>query len=153
MDLREISEINYKNSNLPILFETKQTDRMFGMISNNKQSFKFGWQSTIVKPIIKEVSKEVYAIGIDLNFIIIDLNLVKIKLKLELSYFFLNLVFYDDFIIVITELEILIISLINCSLLKNISLPEIYENMEMNGKDLKFISVDGSEVDLNLNEV
>lgn len=153
MYLREISEINYKSSTLPVLFEDERTDRMFGIISNNIHSFKFGWQSTNIKPVVKEVSKEIYAIGIDQNFILIDLNIVNIKLKLKLFYFFYNLVVYDTFMIVITELEILIVSLINYNLLTSISLPELYENMETNGKNLKFTCIDGSYVDFNLNEI
>ncbi|KQT27024.1 hypothetical protein ASG22_20425 [Chryseobacterium sp. Leaf405] len=110
MYLKEISEKDFKNSNLPVLFEDKRTDRMFGVISNDIHSFKLGWQSTIVKPVIKEVNQEIYAIGIDQNFILIDLELLKIRLKLKLTYFFFNVAIYNNFIIVITELEIFIIS-------------------------------------------
>ncbi|KQT27029.1 hypothetical protein ASG22_20450 [Chryseobacterium sp. Leaf405] len=89
--LKEISEINYRKSNFQILFEDKQVDKMFAIVSNDIYGFKFGWQSTIVKPVEKEVSSEIYAIGIDQNFIIIDLSLVSIRLRLELelNYFFL----------------------------------------------------------------
>ncbi|PXW06932.1 hypothetical protein C8D70_12415 [Chryseobacterium sp. CBTAP 102] len=153
MYLQEISEVSYKNSDLPILFEDNLTDRMFGIISNDIHSFKFGWQSTIVKPIIKEANQKNYAIGIDQNFVLIDLNLVRIRLKLELSYFFYNMVVLDDLIIVITELEILIVNLKSFSLLTTISLPELYEKMEINGKDVRFICIDGNEVDFDLNGI
>lgn len=153
MYLTEISEINYKSSNFPILFEDNRTDRMFGIISNDIYSFKLGWQSTIIKPIVKEVSKEVYAIGIDQNFIIIDLNSLGIRLKLELTYFFYNVVVYNNFIIVITELEILIISELTYKVVKEISLPEVYTKMEISDPNIKVKCIDGSEVDFELNKI
>ncbi|RXM38161.1 hypothetical protein BOQ62_19085 [Chryseobacterium sp. CH21] len=153
MYLKEISELEYKNLDLPILFEDKQTDRVFGIISNDVHIFKFGWQSTIVKPVIKKVSQKNYAIGIDQKFILIDLNLVKVRLKLDLLYFFYDMIVYDDLIIVITELEILIVSLKSFNLLTTISLPEIYEKMEINGQNIRFICVDGNDIDFDINEI
>lgn len=153
MYLREISEKEFKNSNLPVLFENKLTDRMFGVISNDINSFKLGWQSNIIKPVVKEVNQEIYAIGIDQNFILIDLNLVNIRLKLELTYFFYNVVIYNNFIIVITELEIFIISEFTYKVVKEIPLPEIYTKMRVNERNIKFICVDGSEIDFDINKL
>lgn len=151
--LNEISDINYKSSNFPILFEDNQTDRVFGIISNDVHRFKLGWQSTIVKPVVKGISKEIYAIGIDQNFIIIDLNLVNIRLKLKLNYFFYNVVTCNNFIIVITDLEIFIISELTYKIVKEIPLPEVYTEMEVNDQNIKFICINGSEIDFDLNEI
>ncbi len=153
MNLKEISEIDYNSSNLPILFEDKQTDRMFAIISNNIHSFKFGWQSTIIKPVVKEIGEEIYAIGIDQNFIIINLSTGDIKLKLDLFYTFSNIEVYNDFIFVMTELEVFIINKINFTRLTEVFLPEFYANMEVNGTNIKFICIDDSEVDFDLNKL
>jgi hypothetical protein len=147
MNLKEISEIDYNNSNLPILFEDKQIDRVFGIISNYKHSFRLAWQSTIVKPVVKEVDEEIYAIGIDRNFVLFDLKLVKIVAKIELNYFFYDLVIYDNFIVVITELEIFIVNKLSYQVVKDFPLSDIYSKMEITEQNMKFICIDGSEVD------
>ena len=147
MNLKEISEIDYNSSDLPILFEDKRIDRVFGIISNDKHSFRLAWQSTIVKPILKEVDKEIYAIGIDRKFVLFDLKLVKIIAKIELNYFFYDLVIYDNFILVVTELEIFIINKLNYQVVKDLPLPDIYSKMEISEQNMKFICIDGSEVD------
>lgn len=102
---------------------------------------------------MKEISKEIYAIGIDQNFVIIDLKSNDIQLKLNLFYILSDITVYDNFILVMTELEILIITKIHFALVTKLALPEFYATIEMNGQDVKFICVDGSEFDFNLSEI
>lgn len=150
MNIKEISEESFENCAHPTLFRNILTDRKFGIVSKGTTSFKLGWQSNLIKPIVKEINSQVYAIGIDRNFAIIDLVFGDIIMKIDLFYFFYDLYVYEGFVFVITELEIIILDRINYLHLTEVPLPEFYKRMEVNGQYIKFICVDGSEVDFNL---
>ncbi|KQT27028.1 hypothetical protein ASG22_20445 [Chryseobacterium sp. Leaf405] len=72
---------------------------------------------------------------------------------MNLIIFFYDVVTYDNFIIVITEFEIFIISEITYKVVKEIPLPEIYTKMEINERNIKFICLDGSEIDFDMNKI
>ncbi|MDQ0639304.1 hypothetical protein QF042_002869 [Pedobacter sp. W3I1] len=68
--LKELSESEFHSLNIPILFEDKLEDRNFGLISGKIYSYKFGWQSTAIKPVVTEIDEFRCSIGVDLNFVV-----------------------------------------------------------------------------------
>jgi len=146
INIKEISEDNFNNLELPILFEDKLTDRVFAIISNGNQKYKFSWQSTISKPKITNIDKFRYAIGIDLIFIIFDFLTGNKLLQLTLDYFFYDIKIYKDFIYVISELEILKIDIKKLLVIKEIALPDYFESIELNDKLIQVKCVSGEIV-------
>ena len=72
------------------------------------------------------MSENVYSVGIDLNFTIIDFKENIIISNLLLDYFFYETKLHDDFLYIITELSIIKIELITFRLIETLYLPDIF---------------------------
>ena len=134
MEIKEISESDFNNLKLPVLFEDKLTDRVFSLISNGIKEYKFGWQSTLIKPIIKFINDNYCCIGIDLAFIIFDFNTGRILKKLSLDYYFYDAKIFNEFLYVITQLEIIKINITNLTIVETFALPDYFESIKFNKK-------------------
>lgn len=132
MEFTEISESDFNKSDLPTLFEDKLLDRSFGLISDGINGYKLGWQSEIVKPVIKWINNGLCSIGIDLVFVIFEFTTGKILQTLSLAYFFYNTKTYNGFIYVITELEIIKIKIEDLLIVEIYSLPDYFESIDFN---------------------
>ena len=131
-----ISEFDYNKSLFPILFENKLTDRIFGMFSNGLNFYKFGWQSTIVKPNVKFIDDIRCSIGIDLIFVVFEYTTGKILLKISLDYFYYDTNIFDNFIFIITELEIIVLNILDLNIFKTHSLTDIFSSIEYNNNNI-----------------
>ncbi|HEX8576093.1 MAG TPA: hypothetical protein VF677_07335 [Flavobacterium sp.] len=127
--ISQIEETEFNKLNIPILFSDAKTNRCYGIISNHNYSYRFSWQSDVVKPNITEVKNGIYAIGIDQNLSIIDFNINSITCSLELTYFFYDTKIFDNFIYIITELEIIKIDIIAFKIIKEYELPDVFKEM------------------------
>lgn len=88
IELTDISDSDFKNLDIPTLFEDKLTDRTFGVLSDGRNEYKLGWQSDNIKPVIKWINTLLCSIGIDLVFVIFEFTTGRVLLKLSLDYFF-----------------------------------------------------------------
>ena len=129
----------------PVLFENKLTDRVFGIISNGINEYKFSWQSTIIKPKVIDVDDFRCSISIDLVFLIFEFLTGKILLQLTLDYFFYDTKIYNGFIYVITELEIIKISTKDLLVIERFALPDYFENIEFN-EEIILVKCVGDEI-------
>ena len=99
ISLKQITENDFMNLNVPTIFNDNKISRCFGIVTNDIQSFKFAWQSTIVSPIVSEIIKEyVIGIGIDLNFAVVNFMSNRIVLNITLTYLFLDIIISNDFL-------------------------------------------------------
>lgn len=128
--IKEISESDYNKLELPVLFEEKVTDRVFGLFSNGVNEYKFGWQSTACKPKINFIDNFRCSIGIDLVFVIFEIITGKIAVKIYLDYFYYDTKIFNGFLFVITELEIIKLNLIDLMIVDSYSLPDFFESIE-----------------------
>lgn len=128
VEFKAITESDFKNNHSTLIFNTERS-RCYGVIFNKEISFKFGWQSNLIIPKINEISENVYSLGIDLNFVIIDFKKNIIILNLLLDYFFYEAKLYEDFLYVITELSIIKIELVTLKLIETFSLPDFFEGI------------------------
>lgn len=125
-----ISEYDYNNLELPILFENKLTDRRFGLFSRGESKYKFAWQSETIEPKINFINNFLCSIGVDLVFVIFDILTGKVLVKIPLDYFYYDTKIYNSFLYVITELEIIKISISNLNVVDTYSLPDYFESIE-----------------------
>jgi hypothetical protein len=130
LHLKNISAEEFSQLRVPILFRDKFSDRNFGVITNGKSTFRLAWQSDMLQPEITEIFSNVYAIGIDQNFAIIDFTDGKVLLKLEFTYNFYTVQFVDDKFFVITELELIQIDKYTFKVLKEYPLPDFFQEMQ-----------------------
>lgn len=127
-EFKVITESDFKESESVLLFNTERS-WCYGIIFNEEISFKFGWQSDLITPEINEVSENVYSLGIDLNFAIIDFNKNSIVTNLLLDYFFYLTKLYEDYLYVITELSIIRIELVTFTIIETLYLPDIFKEI------------------------
>lgn len=132
MQLDKISESEFLNLNLPILFQDELTDRVFAIISNGEKKYKLGWQSTEIEPVIVFIDNNHCSVGIDLTFIIFNFNTGEIFQKISLDYYFYDTQIFNGFMYVITQLEIIKINIINMIIVKRFDLPEYFESFNPN---------------------
>lgn len=139
-----ISVQDYNDFNCKVLFEDKKTDRSYGVISNGNVHFKFGWQSDTIKPFKLDITSETCFLGVDLNTVIINFESKNIVFKALLEYFFYSAKIFKEYILIITELEILVVSLLNYQVLNSYALPDFFEEIEFNGDKIT-IKCSGSQ--------
>lgn len=135
-EIKEISESDYNKLKLPVLFEDQLTERVFGIISNGTNEYKFSWQSTVIKPKIICIDNFRCSIGIDLVFMIFEFLTGKILLQLSLDYFFYDIKIYNGFFYVITELEIIKINTKDLLVFETFALPDYFESIEFNEESI-----------------
>ncbi|WP_374173053.1 hypothetical protein [Flavobacterium tructae] len=128
VEFKLINESIFKELKSEIIFNT-ETPRCYGMIGNENYSFKFGWQSEIIIPQVNQISENVYSVGIDLNFVVLDFERNITVLNLSLDYFFYEIKLHEKFLYVITELSIIKIELVTYKIIEEFSLPDFYEEI------------------------
>lgn len=148
INIREISKSDFNNLQLPVLFEDKLTDRVFCVISNGVNEYKFGWQSTLIKPRIRFINNNYCSIGIDLIFIIFDFNTGIILKKFSLDYYFYDTKIFNEFLYVITQLEIFKINTKALLVVETFALPDYFESIEFNERVISVKCIDGEVVNI-----
>ena len=143
---QQISEKQYNELDYPILFDDNKFDRAFGIIDNGKYQWKYGWQSISLKPFIENLEAETYLIGIDRDFIIVDLSSNIIKLKLRLNYFFYGAKQTDKLIFVISELEVIKIVKTNFEIIQSYELPDFFQDMKIMDEHCKITYSGGGSI-------
>lgn len=128
--IKEISESDFNKLELPVLFEDKLTNRVFGIVSNGVNEYKLSWQSTVSKPKITLIDDFRCSIGIDTIFVILEFITGEILMKLSLDYLLYNIKIHNEFLYIITELEIIKINTKNLAIVNTYALPDYFESIE-----------------------
>ncbi len=151
IDFKELSELDFEQLDLPVLFGDK-SDRSFGSILIQEQKlYKISWNSTLIKPNILVINK-VICIGIDLIFIIFNFEKKNILLQLNLDYFFYDVKIYNEYLYVITELEIIKLNISNFEICQKYDLPDYYNDIEFQEDDILISCVNGEVVNSKKNQ-
>lgn len=149
MMFNKITEEEFNRSAFTELFNDKLTSRCWGIITNGINSFKFGWQSDLLEPLITEADTNVYTIGIDQNFVIADLDKGKVLLSLNLTYNFLTTILFKQNIFVCTELEIIKVTHNGFVVLSLYPLPDFFEELILSDDSIKVKCFEQDVIALN----
>ncbi|MFN8319775.1 MAG: hypothetical protein U0V54_10180 [Saprospiraceae bacterium] len=144
--LKSINEEKYKQSSSPILFEDKRCDRSFAFLTDELIEYKFGWQSDLIEPELRELSDTHCSIGIDLDFIILEFKTGKIEIKLSLNSFFYETKVIKEMLYVIGEYEIIVINLKNFQISEIEPLPDAYQSMEVTDDNIIISTLEGHSI-------
>ncbi len=131
--MMDLSEAEYRAFNGQILFDNKETDRCFGLISNGVANYRFAWQSDTIEPCFQEIDNGVCLLGIDKNFAVIDFKAEAVKVNMLLDYFFYDVKIMRNNIFIITELEIIEIDFSTYNVVEKFPLPDYFEKMDVFG--------------------
>lgn len=143
IELKVIDKSIYNQMDSEVIF-TIDNPKCYGILTNGDYSFKFGWQSEIVKPKVFEITENIYSIGIDLDFAIADFISKKILLKVTLDYFFYDTVINNGFIYVISELEIIKISQKSFLIIDKFVLTDFFKEITFKEELTEIITVGGN---------
>ncbi|THF51730.1 hypothetical protein E6C50_08195 [Flavobacterium supellecticarium] len=146
-NFRIITEKEFEKLESTLIFSDKN-DRSFGEISFLDKKFKFSWHSEIVLPIIKQIDHNAFGIGIDLNFVLIDLNKREILLNLKLDNYFMDFVMHNENIYVAAQTYIIQIEIKGCKIIKEYGLPEFFNEFILEGNTIRVQCIDNEIVDL-----
>jgi hypothetical protein len=124
-----ITESDFNKENNLIIFQDKVANHRYAQLKHGNNSFRLAWHSDSITPVISEIRNNIFSIGIDQNFAIIDFENDKILLNLDFLSFFYYTELLDNFIYIITELEIIKVDTINFKVLETIGLPDIFREM------------------------
>lgn len=150
--IEEISEKIYNTIDTPVLFETKLSSRKFALISyNNVKIYKFNWQSIDITPKFENLYDNVFLLGIDLSFVILDVESNTVYINLELDYFFYDIRVFKEILYVITELEIIEVNTRNFTLERTHQLPNYFSNFIINEDNITIECIDHEIVKFQYN--
>ena len=146
--LKYITELEFIDTDIPLLFQEKESifNRKFALLNFDKSSFKIAWQSDSIEPEIVKISANIYSVGVDQNFAVIDVTDGSIILKLELFYFFYSVYKLLNRIFIVTELEIIELNALTFQVLAEFALPEIFSEFSLNGSNIEVKCIDGTGV-------
>lgn len=126
-----ITKEKYQELNVQVLFDDNLTDRAFATILINNVTYKFAWRSDVVKPIIKIINNQYCTIGVDLEFIVINMIENVIINNIKLDFFFYDTQVFHNLLFVITELQILKMDTQSFEIIDKIDLPDIFESFDV----------------------
>ena len=142
MIINIIDKNRFKISEGRVIFYNELTNRSFGELIHNNYSFKIGWNSQLIDLKTIQIAPDIYALGIDQDFAIIDFNKGEILLKLELFYTFYDIKLHNQEIYICTELEVLVLNKLNYNILKKIGLLEFFEDLSFEGNTIIIKCID-----------
>lgn len=140
-EIKIINENEYNSfSKYPILFQDKEIfNRFYGLFMAKNIGYRIAWYSDIVNPVINEWDDDIYSIGIDQNFAIIDFKKTEVLLNLKLSYNFYTIKNIKERIFIITELEIIELNKEDFQIKFHYELPEIFEEIIVDGNFIEVL--------------
>ncbi|HEY5751394.1 MAG TPA: hypothetical protein VIU12_35290 [Chryseolinea sp.] len=132
VELIEVEKEDFANVDCEILFANVLADRKHVMLSKGEDpKYKFTWQSDLIKPELTEIADDVFSIGIDLNFAIVNIETRNVLLNVSLDSFFYYTTTLGDSIYVIAEVEIMKIDKHSYVIIHRYGLPDIFEEMKV----------------------
>jgi len=148
IELEEIRKTDFYLYRMPTLFAENKANKCFAKISNGIISYQLAWQSDLLKPIVLNIKQEIYCIGIDQYFCVIDFTRINILLNLKLMYNFYDVKIFQDWIFVICELEIIKINKDNLNIEDEFGLPDFFEKMDFENNLIKIKCLNNNYITL-----
>jgi hypothetical protein len=140
---QEIPKSDLDKFEFETVLHRDEHDRRFWSIGIGEKRYLLGWRSDLIDPKICRIDQaNLLAIGVDLNFFIIDLKTNKLALEQSLDSFFLTFYLQDDVLIAVSELELFLIDVLSLET-RIVSLPEIFKDLSFDGPAILVTCLDG----------
>lgn len=142
--IKKIDKIEFNLLDIPALLNEDKGNKCYAIVSNGILNYKIAWQSDLLSPLILKISNNIYCIGIDQFFYVVDFSKYNILLNLKLAYYFYDVKIFQKWIFVITELEIIRVNNDTFIIENEYSLPDFYERISFldNSIKVKCLNVD-----------
>lgn len=150
--IKDISESEFDNSNSTELFEIDERlkyNRFVEIVASQKK-YKICWTSESIPLDVREVAPNTYLLGVDLQFIIYDFASSTVKLAMTLDSYYYESLYYKDYLIIITEIDMYFINTQSFHIESNINLPDIFMSMDIEGDKLCVHCMDDYELHIQV---
>lgn len=129
-----------------LLFESKDFSQAFGEIALNKVKFKLSWESDLLMPHVLKMDRDIYCVGIDQNFAVVNMRSNEVLFSILLNEYFMTATVVDSNIFVASELQVIALSMKTFTVEKVINLPEIFSDFNSVNSELYALCLDGSRI-------
>jgi hypothetical protein len=148
VSLIKLTRTEYYSFNNLALFDDNLNSRCYGVITDGQNDFRLAWQSDLIEPILTQVEANVFSIGIDQDFAVVDFSKNIVLFRLRLIYNFIFTQLFKASIFVITELEIIKIDTANYKISNEYALPESFEDIITLKDSLKILCAEGKYIEI-----
>jgi hypothetical protein len=152
-DIQKLTAKEYSSLEAPVLFseEDRRFNKCFGIITIGEQRYKFSWYSDLVEPIIELLDSNLFGIGIDQHFCILNSSNGIYKCW-DLDTPFLYMIVYEGYVVVICEINILFISLDALKIEKDYLFSEIISDVKLKNRIMRTVFIDDNELDIPIDD-
>lgn len=128
--ISKVEQDEFRSSELKNIFINDENRRCFAFLSFDNVKFKVNWQSDLIEPAVVDIGSDLIAVGVDLNFALINIVHGQVIYKVDLDYFFVESFVLNNDVYAITELGVLKIDPINANS-QYYALPDCYHEHEI----------------------
>lgn len=137
IELIKITTGDFNESKIPLLFSETKANNNCAIITDGITKYRLAWHSDMIDPVILRITYGIYGIGVDQHFSIINFEKKEIPCTLNLMYNFLNAEIFDEWIFIITELEIIKMDKNSLGVLAEYALPDFFEEIQFSYDGIK----------------
>ncbi|MFM2395030.1 MAG: hypothetical protein RLZZ546_3013 [Bacteroidota bacterium] len=149
---KKLSEPEFANCHASTIFFENIYSKCFGVLCCDLNCFKFGWRSELIDPSIKKIEENIFSLGIDQSFAIIDFTTNSVVFDLSLAYNFHDILNHKTHIAVCTEFEIILINKDRYEVEEIIQLPDFFEDGTIINDKIKIICSDQTVVEKSISQ-
>ena len=128
--ISKVDQDVFRSSELQNIFNNDENSRCFAFLFFDNVKFKVNWQSDLIEPTVVDIGGDLIAVGVDLNFALINKIHGQVIYKVDLDYFFVESFILNNEVYAITELGVHKIAPINASS-QYYALPDCYHEHEV----------------------
>jgi hypothetical protein len=151
--MQRLTEKEYYSLEATTLFSEKDNrcNNCFGFITIGEHNYKFSWNSNLIEPTIELLDSNIYGIGIDQHFCLLNSNNGVFNCW-DLDTPFLYMIVYERYVIVICETNILLINLDISKIEKEYMFIEIISDVRLENRFMRITFINDSELDISIDD-
>lgn len=151
--MQRLTEKDYYSLEVPVLFSEKDNrcNKCFGFITIDEQNYKFTWNSDIVEPTFELLDSNLYGLGIDQHFCLLNSSSGVFN-SWDLDTPFLYMIVYERYVIVICEINIQFINLDTIKVEKEYMFTEIISDVRFENRIMRITFIDDNKLDVSIDD-
>lgn len=144
--ISKVDKLSFDSNDAELIFDAGSSSGTFALAEYEGKSFKIAWQSDLIDPIVINLSKNIFCIGVDLNVVIVDYSNFEVLFKLELESFLYDIFIVRDHLYIVSELRVVILGLHGYSISGSYDFPDICSGVAKKEDCIEFNLMDGETI-------
>ena len=148
--MKKLTNEQYNNLYATILF-SEEYSRNYGCVTIEAKTYKFSWQSDLIKPQIEFLKPNILGIGIDQHFCLLNTKIDEHAILL-LDTFFSFMIASETLVFVVCETEILLVNIYSFKQEKKYIFNDIIKNIDLAGHSMNVSFIDEETIIIDLTD-